>query len=73
MVTTSHADTRCVTPAALQPLIDAAVAAAPQPARSFVRASGTEDVVRVYAEAGTAEGARELCAAVKALVVKHCS
>ena len=32
--------------------------------RSFVRPSGTEDVVRVYAEAATQEAAGELALAV---------
>lgn len=32
--------------------------------RAFVRPSGTEDVVRVYAEAGTQAAAEELAAAV---------
>lgn len=32
--------------------------------RSFVRPSGTEDIVRVYAEASTQEGADKLAIAV---------
>jgi phosphoacetylglucosamine mutase len=39
-------------PPALQAAIDALVAQFPR-GRSFVRPSGTEDVVRVYAEAAT--------------------
>ena len=42
-------------PEGLQAAIDAIVAKFPQ-ARSFVRPSGTEDVVRVYAEAATKVG-----------------
>jgi phosphoacetylglucosamine mutase len=44
---------RCVAPAGLQEAVDEAVTAAggAAAARAFVRASGTEDVVRVYAEA----------------------
>jgi phosphoacetylglucosamine mutase len=40
--------------------------------RSFVRPSGTEDVVRVYAEAATQEAADALAAAVVALVHARC-
>jgi len=38
--------------------------------RSFVRASGTEDAVRVYAEASTRAEAEDLCAAVTEVVRK---
>ena len=34
-------------------------------ARSFVRPSGTEDVLRVYAEAQTLEKAKEICEKVE--------
>ena len=50
-------------PAAVQPRLDAAMAAASTPAaaaRAFVRPSGTEDVVRVYAEAATQDAADAL-------------
>ena len=43
---------QCTAPAGLQAAIDVIVAETPQ-GRSFVRPSGTEDVVRVYAEAAT--------------------
>lgn len=39
-----------------------------QTARAFVRPSGTEDVVRVYAEAATQEAANTLAANVAAAV-----
>ena len=75
--TTADAETRCVTPAGLQPKIDAlrqnfsegetcsmhmiqmrpgllmSFDNAVPVGRAFVRPSGTEDVVRVYAEAAT--------------------
>ena len=41
---------RVSAPAGLQDKIDAIVAKFPSTSRSFVRPSGTEDVVRVYAE-----------------------
>lgn len=54
-------------PAGLQAAVEAAVAAAGgggASARAFARASGTEDVVRVYAEAATQHGADALAAHV---------
>uniref|UniRef100_A0A1I8F464 PGM_PMM_IV domain-containing protein n=1 Tax=Macrostomum lignano TaxID=282301 RepID=A0A1I8F464_9PLAT len=53
-VTTTDAERRCVLPEGLQPVIDDLVAAT-QAWRAFVRPSGTEDVVRVYAEGATRE------------------
>ena len=44
----------------MQTAIDAAVAKYGADARAFARPSGTEDVVRVYAEAATEVGASEL-------------
>eukprot|EP01052_Picozoa_sp_SAG31_P013308 SAG31_NODE_798_length_12027_cov_8.190057_2_plen_69_part_00 len=52
----------------LQAAIDSLVAAAGHGARAFARPSGTEDVVRVYAEAQTSEGADELALQVLAAV-----
>jgi phosphoacetylglucosamine mutase len=60
VIKTTDAERRCVAPAGLQSTIDALVASAPPPARAFVRPSGTEDVVRVYAEAATPEGMEKL-------------
>lgn len=56
---TTDAERRLVEPQGLQQQIDEIVAQYPD-GRSFVRASGTEDAVRVYAEASTKEGADEL-------------
>lgn len=53
-ITTTDAERVCVTPAGLQDEIDKVVAKYPR-GRSFVRPSGTEDVVRVYAEAARKE------------------
>lgn len=54
VITTADAERQCVTPAGLQEAIDKVVANYKR-GRSFVRPSGTEDVVRVYAEAATKE------------------
>lgn len=54
VITTTDAERKCVTPEGLQDEIDKAVAKYPR-GRSFVRPSGTEDIVRVYAEAASRE------------------
>lgn len=54
-------------PAGLQAAIDAAVAKYPQ-GRAFARPSGTEDAVRVYAEADTQAAADSLAREVAQLV-----
>ncbi|XP_014327711.2 phosphoacetylglucosamine mutase [Xiphophorus maculatus] len=59
VIDTTDAERRAVTPAGLQEAIDDLVKKY-QKARSFVRPSGTEDVVRVYAEADTQESADTL-------------
>lgn len=56
---TTNAERSLVEPAGMQAKIDALVAKYPQ-GRMFVRASGTEDAVRVYAEADTKEHAAQL-------------
>lgn len=52
VIDTTDAERRAVSPAGLQEAIDTLVKKH-RLARSFVRPSGTEDVVRVYAEAET--------------------
>jgi len=59
VIQTADAERRCVEPPELQREIDAIVSEYPK-GRSFVRPSGTEDVVRVYAEAETRAEADEL-------------
>lgn len=71
VITTTNAETQVSQPQGVQAAIDAAVAAVPS-GRSFVRPSGTEDVVRVYAEAATQAGADELAAAVARVVHQLC-
>ncbi|CAK9436860.1 uncharacterized protein LODBEIA_P13820 [Lodderomyces beijingensis] len=64
---TTNAERTLVKPEGLQAKIDKLVAQYPK-GRSFVRASGTEDAVRVYAEADTRENVGALNAAVSELV-----
>lgn len=66
---TTNAERTLVEPIGLQAQIDAAVAKYLK-GRSFVRASGTEDAVRVYAEAETREEADELSEEVRLLLVE---
>ncbi|XP_016837506.1 phosphoacetylglucosamine mutase [Nasonia vitripennis] len=66
-ITTTDAERRCVTPMGLQEKIDEIVAKYPK-GRSFVRPSGTEDVVRVYAECDRIEDVEKLAAQVSIAV-----
>jgi phosphoacetylglucosamine mutase len=52
VVTTTNTESCCLTPMGLQAAIDKQVALYSR-GRAFVRASGTEDLMRVYAEADT--------------------
>lgn len=66
-VITANAETVVVSPPGLQEAINKETAKHPQ-GRCFVRPSGTEDVVRVYAEASTQEAADTLANCVAKLV-----
>lgn len=70
MIQTTDAERRCTAPAGLQEAIDAIIGTSNPKRRAFVRASGTEDVVRVYAEASTVEEVEELGKQVSAAVFK---
>ncbi|KAK9807569.1 hypothetical protein WJX72_002994 [[Myrmecia] bisecta] len=72
IVTTTDAETRAMTPDGLQESLDQAVQRTPS-GRAFVRPSGTEDVVRVYAEASTQEGADLLAKTVARVVYRTAS
>lgn len=69
VIDTTDAERRVVSPAGLQDAIDALVKKY-RLARSFVRPSGTEDVVRVYAEADTQESADALAHEVSLAVYR---
>jgi phosphoacetylglucosamine mutase len=66
-ITTADAERRCVAPEGLQAAIDGVVAKVPR-GRAFARPSGTEDAVRVYAEAETQEAADALAREVGRVV-----
>ncbi|XP_057180337.1 phosphoacetylglucosamine mutase [Triplophysa rosa] len=69
VIDTTDAERRAVTPVGLQEAIDSLVKKYKQ-ARAFVRPSGTEDVVRVYAEADTQKGADSLAHEVSLAVYR---
>ena len=64
---TTDAERKLVSPEGLQAKIDGEVQKVRQ-GRSFARASGTEDAVRVYAEAETKAEAEDLARKVAGLV-----
>ncbi|XP_040998417.1 phosphoacetylglucosamine mutase-like [Juglans microcarpa x Juglans regia] len=66
-VVTANAETIVVRPPGIQEAINIETAKYPQ-GRSFIRPSGTEDVIRVYAEASTQEAADSLANSVAKLV-----
>lgn len=63
MITTTDAERVCVKPDGLQDAINEIVAKYSK-GRAFVRASGTEDIVRVYSEAASKSEADQLAAEV---------
>lgn len=63
VITTTDAERICLTPSGLQDEIDSIVSKYTR-SRSFVRPSGTEDVVRVYAEAATINEVNSLAAEI---------
>ncbi|KAK2080518.1 hypothetical protein QBZ16_000371 [Prototheca wickerhamii] len=66
---TADAERRAVAPPGLQDKIDEAVSTVSQ-GRAFVRPSGTEDVVRIYAEAATEAEAEALTSAIEGLIAE---
>lgn len=80
LITTNSNETAATSPAALQAALQSAMDAmalqegagdGPKP-RCFVRPSGTEDAVRVYAEANSQKGADNLAYEAMALIYRLC-
>jgi phosphoacetylglucosamine mutase len=69
-VSCSDDETTVTRPAALQADLESAMRSVRQ-GRCFVRPSGTEDCVRIYAEAATQAEADELTALTHAAIRKH--
>lgn len=72
VIETTNAGRTCIKPAGLQSVIDSIVTEYGQMARCFVRASGTENVVRIYAEAEDQQRADELARRVGEKVKLTC-
>ena len=72
VIVTEDAERKVAKPEGLQQIIDSLVSKYPQ-GRSFVRPSGTEDIVRIYAEAQTADDAEELATKVQEAVIDRLS
>ncbi|OWR45745.1 putative phosphoacetylglucosamine mutase [Danaus plexippus plexippus] len=66
-IQTTDAERRCISPEGLQERIDEIVSEV-NSGRAFVRPSGTEDIVRVYAEGDTQESADKLAEDVAQVV-----
>ncbi|VIO87056.1 Uncharacterized protein BM_BM13954 [Brugia malayi] len=64
-------ETTCVKPRKLQGAINTIVSKYTD-GRSFVRPSGTEDVVRIYAEAATEHDAEAIANEVEVVVATYC-
>lgn len=72
-IKTTNAGQTCVEPADLQPEIDRIVKGFGLKSRCFVRPSGTENVVRIYAEADNQEAAESLANRVGERVKELCN
>ena len=83
IIRTNDNETQATSPLNLQPALDAAMKSLshssssssggiPGRPRAFVRPSGTEDAVRIYAEAATQADANLLASEAAALVYKLC-
>jgi phosphoacetylglucosamine mutase len=70
VVETNENDTICLAPTGVQDELNSAMAEFG--GRCFVRPSGTEDVVRVYAEAPTTEACHKLSAKAELIVYELC-
>ena len=68
-IQTTDADRRITVPTDLQQAIDDLVRSVPQ-GRAFARPSGTEDVVRIFAEASTPSDAEKLASDIATLLVR---
>lgn len=70
----SEDETRLLEPESLQHAIDSIVnEVCPSQGRCFVRPSGTEEVVRIYAEASIEEEVNCIVDRVRQAIIAHCS
>jgi len=73
LIETTNAARTCTKPVGLQDYIDSLIKTSSSQARTFVRASGTENVVRIYAEAKTQKEADEIASKVAEKVIEMCN
>jgi phosphoacetylglucosamine mutase len=73
LVVTTNAGRTCLQPDGLQAEIDRIVSQFEAGSRSFVRASGTENVVRIYAESTSQDLADQLAQSVGEKVIEFCN
>jgi phosphoacetylglucosamine mutase len=71
MIKTNDNETKVLAPASLQKALDAACHGSAE-ARCFVRPSGTENAVRIYAEAATQRQADDLASEAVIVVQRIC-
>jgi phosphoacetylglucosamine mutase len=71
IIKTNENETKCTSPAALQDSLEEAMETLR--GRAFVRPSGTENVVRIYAEAETSQSADALATRAASLVHEFCN
>lgn len=70
VIKTTNAGQTCVEPNNIQPAIDEIVTEFGSGARCFVRPSGTENIVRIYAEAATQDQSDKLAERVKVKIAE---
>ncbi|RWS20956.1 phosphoacetylglucosamine mutase-like protein, partial [Leptotrombidium deliense] len=73
VIKTTCDETKCTAPLGLQEIIDSTVSKYGPKARAFVRPSGTEDVVRVYAETETQEKTDQLANQIAEIIKQQLS
>lgn len=73
LIQTTNAGRTCTKPEGLQAAIDAILTKYGSEARCFVRPSGTEDCVRIYAEANSQIAVDNLSREIRELVQKLCT
>jgi phosphoacetylglucosamine mutase len=72
IIKTNENETECLVPAMVQPALNKLMEENAPDGRVFIRPSGTEDVVRIYAEASTPEAAQDLAQQAVEIVQLYC-
>jgi phosphoacetylglucosamine mutase len=72
IIKTNENETECLAPTMVQPALNKLMEENAPDGRVFIRPSGTEDVVRIYAEASSPEAAQDLAQQAVAIVQLYC-